>query len=202
MAGEHYFSEDPSSPARLHSLELVLSGKPVLVKTASGTFSAAGLDRGTDVLLRHVPLPPARGVFVDVGSGWGAIAMSLAIASPEAEVWAVDVNLRARELTAANARANAISTITAVAPDEYPEDKLIDLIWSNPPIRIGKPALHQLLTTWLNRLTPDGEAWLVVNKNLGADTLARWIDGGGAGSFRCERIATDKGFRVLRVRRH
>ena len=72
-----------------------------------------------------------------------------------------------------------------------------DEVWSNPPIRIGKKALHDLLSTWLPRLTPDGVARLVVGKNLGADTLQRWLIDQG---YACVRAASAKGFRVLLVR--
>ena len=70
------------------------------------------------------------------------------------------------------------------------------LIWTNPPIRIGKAALHDLLLRWLPRLEPTGVAHLVVGKNLGADTLATWLTTEG---FPCTRTGTAKGFRVLAV---
>jgi 16S rRNA (guanine1207-N2)-methyltransferase len=137
----------------------------------------------------------------DVGCGWGPITLALATESPEATVFAVDVNERARELTAINAQAHGLHNVHVIEPDAYPEGLDIDCLWSNPPIRIGKEALHQLLTTWLNRLAPDGVAYLVVAKQLGSDSLQRWIAEDGPGAFSCERLTTDKGFRVLEVRR-
>lgn len=172
-----------------------------MVTTANGTFSSDALDRGTKVLLESVPTPPTSGTLVDVGCGWGPIALTLALESPEANVIGVDVNERARDLTAKNAQAHGLINVQVMAPDAFPEDLAIDCIWSNPPIRIGKEALHQLLTTWLNRLSPEGVAYLVVAKQLGSDSLQRWIAGGEPGDFSCERLATDKGFRVLEIRR-
>jgi len=169
--------------------------------TASGTFSADALDRGTKVLLESVPKPPTTGTLVDVGCGWGPITLALALESQEARVIGVDVNARARELTTENAATHNLENVQVVAPDAFPEDTQIDCIWSNPPIRIGKEALHELLTTWLNRLSPAGVAYLVVAKQLGSDSLQRWIAGGEPGDFSCERLTTDKGFRVLEVRR-
>lgn len=201
MSGEHYFSENPSSANQRSTVELLLGGQRVSVHTAKGTFSASGLDRGTEVLLRLAPPPPPTGVFVDLGCGWGPIALHLALSSPGATIWAIDVNQRALELLEDNGQALSLDTIRAVTPENYPQDQGVDLLWSNPPIRIGKAALHELLTTWLNRLNPEGEAWLVVSKNLGADSLMKWINNGGAGGFECHRVDTDKGFRVLRVRR-
>ena len=182
-------------------MTVTLAGREVTLTVPSGTFSADGLDRGTQVLLNTVPTPPAEGLFVDVGCGWGPIALSLALHSPDATVWAVDVNERARQATRHNAETLGLENVQVSSPEEFPRGKDIDLIWSNPPIRIGKAALHELLTTWLNRLSPQGEAWLVVAKQLGSDSLQRWLNDGGAGTFQAERVDSDKGYRILRVTR-
>jgi len=76
-------------------------------------------------------------------------------------------------------------------------EAVFDTIWSNPPIRVGKAALHDLLGAWLPRLAPAGEAWLVVQRHLGADSLAVWLADQGWGEV--EKVASAKGFRVLRV---
>lgn len=182
-------------------MSIAIRGRNLVVTTASGTFSADALDRGTKVLLESVPTPPATGTLVDVGCGWGPITLALALESPNATVIGVDVNERARELTTQNAAAHDLGNVHVMAPDAVPGDLSIDCMWSNPPIRIGKEALHELLTTWLNRLAPEGVAYLVVAKQLGSDSLQRWIAGGEPGDFSCERLTTDKGFRVLEVRR-
>ena len=61
----------------------------------------------------------------------------------------------------------------------------------------GKAALHQLLLTWLPRLNPGGRAVMVVGKNLGGDSLQRWL---GEQGYPTERLASAKGFRVLESR--
>ena len=185
----------------MRPVEITLGGKPVTLTAPSGTFSAEGLDKGTRILLDSTPTPPAHGVFVDVGCGWGPIALSLAMASPEAVVYAVDVNERARAATHANAISQGLTNVIVSSPEDFPNTTAIDLIWSNPPIRIGKSALHELLTRWLNRLSESGEAWLVVAKQLGSDSLQKWLNDGGAGEFSCNRVGTDKGYRILRVTR-
>ncbi len=200
VSGDHYFSDNPVTPATAKDFEFSLPDRALSVQGLSGTFSHSGLDKGTGVLLEHTP-PPPPGVLVDLGCGWGPIAMTLAHYQPEATVFAVDINPRALEATRENAERAGFPHITPISPDEFPEGTAIDCLWSNPPIRIGKEALHQLLTTWLNRLSPDGSAWLVVSKNLGADSLQTWINGGGAGAFQCERMASKKSFRVLQVRK-
>lgn len=205
MDSAHYFSTDPDTPERRRSLTLTLAGREVTVQTANGIFSPDGLDKGTAAMLRTVPAPPAAGRFLDVGSGWGPLALTLGLRSPQAEVTAVEVNDRAARLCRDNAAALGLEHITVCRPEQVPEDYRFDLIWSNPPIRIGKDALHGLLLQWLPRLAPDGQAYLVVQKNLGADSLLPWIQRAlqerHPGEFSASRHATEKGFRILLVER-
>jgi 16S rRNA G1207 methylase RsmC len=177
-------------------VDVALPGVAFTMLTDRGVFSHGHLDTGTAVLLREAPAPAVTGTFLDLGCGSGAIALALAKRSPTATVWAVDVNDRARELTTANAERNGVTNVRVAAPDEVPGDERFDLIWSNPPIRIGKAALHDLLLMWLRRLAPDGTAILVVQKHLGADSLQRWLTEQG---YAAERIASHAGFRLLRV---
>lgn len=200
MSTSHYFDADPAEgPERRR--RVVLQGREVEVRTGAGVFSADRLDPGTQVLLEHAgPLPPT-GDLLDVGCGWGPITLAMAAASPGATVWAVDVNARARELTAANARDLGHADVRVLAPEDVPADVRFAAIWSNPPIRIGKEALHSLLLTWLPRLAPGGHAELVVQKNLGADSLLRWLDEQLGAELDVSRAASRKGYRVLRLER-
>jgi len=197
---EHYFSEGvPATDAERRRLSVRLAGQDVVVETAGGVFSAGALDKATQVLLEEVEPPPTTGQALDLGCGWGPIALELALRSPELDVTAVDVNERALDLVRRNAAALGCERVRAVRADAVDPDVRYDVIWSNPPIRIGKAALHELLRTWLPRLAPQGQAWLVVGKNLGADSLQRWVE--SELDLRCERTASSKGFRVLRVSR-
>ena len=199
---EHYFTSSPTAAAQERPRSFLIRGREHAVTTAGAVFSPNHLDRGTQVLLDHVPDPPATGILLDLGCGWGPIALALADAAPDATVLAVDVNERAVDLAARNASAAGLGNIRALLADdllaELRGSATVDLIWSNPPVRIGKEALHELLLTWLPHLSPNGEAWLVVLKNLGADSLARWLTDQ---NWDVSRQASSKGFRVLRVRR-
>lgn len=194
---DHYFSATPASPRERRRLALRLAGRDVDVEVASGVFSSSGVDKGTAVLLDRVPDPPPTGTFLDLGCGWGPIALTLALRSPDADVYALDVNDRALDLCARNAATLGLRRVRATGPHGIPDGLRFDLIWSNPPIRIGKAALHDLLRTWLTRLRPTGEAFLVVQRNLGSDSLQRWIEEDLR--MPCTRGASSKGFRVLRV---
>jgi 16S rRNA (guanine1207-N2)-methyltransferase len=192
---DHYFSGQPATPDKRHDITTHIWGRDMTFTTAAGVFATDGLDKATAVLLRN-STPPRSGTFLDLGCGWGAIACALAT-SPDASVWAVDTNERALELTRLNAASLDVEVHTAL-PHEIPDDVVFDEIWSNPPIRIGKDALHDLLLDWLPRLAPGGSARLVVGKNLGADSLQAWLTEQG---WPAERVTSEKGFRVLRVSR-
>lgn len=200
MGHDHYFSADPASAGELREHRVTLAGREVDVVTAGGIFSAGDIDRGTAVLLNEAPAAPHTGVFLDLGCGWGPMALTMALESPEATVYAVDVNRRALDLVRRNADRLGCSRVVAAEPHQVPADVAFDLIWSNPPIRVGKAVLHDLLLTWLPRLATGGEAWLVVHKDLGADSLLTWLRRTFP-QLRVGREATAKGFRVLRAER-
>lgn len=196
----HYFTNEPAAASTPRTLTVTLRGTQVEVTTDAGVFSATRLDPGTTVLLNHAGDPPPSGTVLDLGCGWGPISLALAMASPAARVLAVDVNARALELTAANAERLGLTTIETYPPEALlaAEPELtLDAIWSNPPIRVGKAVLHEMLRTWLPRLAPGGQARLVVAKNLGADSLQRWIAAELA--LPVERTASAKGYRILTV---
>ena len=141
----HYFSPTPGTPARVRSLSVRLAGREVEVRTDAGVFSGHRVDLGTRVLLREAPVPPAAGDLLDLGCGWGPLALSMALLSARARIWAVDVNQRAVDLTEQNAQRLGLRGVRACRPEQVPADLRFAAIWSNPPIRIGKEELHALL---------------------------------------------------------
>ncbi len=193
----HYF-ETPSTPGSEHRVRATIWGQEFTFVSADGVFSHVRLDPGTAVLLRQLDPPTAPGRFLDLGCGFGPIAVALAASVEGAMVDAVDVNDVAISLTRRNAAAAGVGErVRVFRPEQADPDVRYDEIWSNPPIRVGKETLHEMLTTWLPRLTGDGVAHLVVARNLGADSLMRWLIEQG---FQVERIASSKGYRVLDVR--
>jgi 16S rRNA (guanine1207-N2)-methyltransferase len=199
MTAEHYFSAEPSAPDRRGQVRFSVGGRAYALASAPGVFSAGRLDPGTAVLLRKADLPGSGqgGVLLDLGCGYGPIACVLAVEAPAAVVYAVDVNARARELTAENAAALGVAGRVAVrAPDEVPGDVEFAQLWTNPPTHVGKAELRALLARWLPRLAPDGVGWIVINKNLGGDSLHAWL---AASGWDVVRVASQRGFRVLRV---
>jgi 16S rRNA (guanine1207-N2)-methyltransferase len=193
----HYFDPRPSAPSRPRSLQLALPDLTLSLRADRAVFSGDRVDPGTRYLLLDGPALPASGDVLDLGCGYGPIACAMATRSPGATVWAVDVNERALELCRANAATAGLANVRAVAPSDVPDGLRFTAIWSNPPIRIGKAALHELLAGWLARLADDGSAVLVVQKHLGSDSLARWLDEQG---WAVERLGSRQGYRLLEVR--
>lgn len=203
-SGEQYFSTNPNSLDLRRTLQVDLRCHKVSVQVSNGVFSSSKLDLGTAVLLKHAPQPPENGRFFDIGCGWGAISLALGFESPNAQIYAVDVNERALELTNINAKNAGLNNIhTYLVEDALKEDssKNIDLIWSNPPIRVGKDVLHNILLTWLPRLKVGGAAYLVVQKNLGSDSLIPWLSKNLGEDFSVEKYASSKGYRIIEVLR-
>jgi 16S rRNA G1207 methylase RsmC len=201
MSDEQYFTTQPQVASVAHTKQqnfavLRVADRELTIGTDRGVFSRKGIDQGTMVLLESAARPPSTGNFLDLGCGAGPIALTLAAYSPNATVYAIDINDRARELTDSNAQRNRLSNVVTSAPNQVDEAIQFDVLWSNPPIRIGKQELHALLLTWLSRLSTTGEAWLVINRNLGSDSLAVWLTEQG---YSVERLTSKRGFRVLRV---
>ena len=191
-----YFAEQPEAAHRPGVVHVVLPDVHLALATDAGVFSPGRLDPGTRVLLDTAPPPPAEGNLLDLGCGYGPLALVLASRAPGASVWATDVNTRALHLCSINKDSAGLSNVRCVPPDSAELPARFALIWSNPPIRIGKAGLHALLERWLSRLTDDGSAVLVVQKHLGADSLQRWLEEQG---YESQRLASKAGFRLLRV---
>lgn len=198
MSTNHYFSELPEGEFKTKEITIELFDTKYKVVTAGNVFSPDHIDQGTSVLLKQIDEIEPNSTLLDIGCGWGPIALALALASPTSTVYAIDVNQRSLELTRINAEKLGIKNIITSTPEDLPKEIQFDGIWSNPPIRVGKVILHEIMHTWLPRLKSEAEALLVVQKNLGADSLQKWIQEEFK-EFSTERIETSKGFRIISV---
>ena len=202
MGSDHYFSAAPASAENLRTIRVTLAGRDLELTTAGGVFSPDRLDAGTAVLFANMPPLPPSGDFLDLGCGWGPISLTMALSAPHATIWAVDVNERALDLTRRNAQSLGLTNVNAVRPEDVPDDVVFRTIRSNPPIRVGKDVLHDMLEKWIPRLDERSDAWMVVQRNLGSDSLQRWMAATFTPGFSVHRAATGKGYRVLKVRKH
>jgi 16S rRNA G1207 methylase RsmC len=198
MPQQYYFSEQPETQTTTHPIEFELEGKTFNLTAASGTFSSTRLDAGTKILLKESAFFPDSGTILDIGCGWGPISIAISALRPNTRVLGLDVNTRSLELASANASALGLKNFKAVRAPEIAEDQLFDGIWSNPPIRVGKAVLHELMQTWIPKLKPGASAMLVIQKQLGAESFQKWLESSFEG-FTVTRHSIDKGYRVIRV---
>lgn len=196
MVEEHYFSSDPAAPKKTVSVLIQVGGTSIELEAASGTFSSSKLDAGTAVLLKQEEHFPKDGNVLDVGCGWGPIGLSIAAVASKCNVFGVDINQRSIEQSNLNSTNLGLTNYSAMHSRDLPEDLRFSAIWSNPPIRVGKKVLHELMETYIPRLEPGGKAMLVVQKNLGADSFQRWLSTRFP-EAEVTRVATDKGYRVI-----
>lgn len=194
---DHYFTPNPETPSEKRTVDFTVRDLSVNLTTDRGVFSASRVDRGTIVLCNATIPPPVEGDLLDLGCGYGPIAIVLATRYSDRKVWAVDVNERAVELTRANAAALGLQNIEACLPADVPNDIGFAAIYSNPPIKVGKTVLHAMMNDWLPRLHDGGAAFLVVHKHLGSDSLQKWLDEKG---LETKRILSSSGYRVLRAK--
>ncbi len=196
MVEEHYFSSDPAAPKKTVSIAMQVGGKQLELEAASGTFSSGRLDAGTAVLLKHDDHFPKDGNVLDIGCGWGPIGLSIASLQKNSTVYGIDINQRSIEQSNLNSKSLGLKNFTAMHSRDLPEDLRFSAIWSNPPIRVGKKILHELMESFIPRLEPGGRAMLVVQKNLGADSFQRWLSNRFP-EAEVSRVGTDKGYRVI-----
>ena len=200
MGSDHYFSSSPRSDSSTRTIRARLAGRDLDVVTSGGVFSPEHLDQGTRVLLDEVPAPPARGHLLDLGAGWGPIAISLALQAPDATVWAVDVNERALAPRATQLRAVSASRMsTPCCPPMFPTTCASRRSGRTRPSASASRNCTRCSSTGCPGSTTTPRAWLVVAKHLGAESLQRWI--ADALDLDVARAANSKGFRVLAARR-
>jgi len=192
----HYFAASPDVTSDPREVELPLADLTLRFHTDTGVFARDAVDAGTRILLSEGGTAASSGILVDLGCGYGPIAVALGRRSPGAEVWAIDPNERARALCRRNADRNDAANVVVMEPDAVPAGP-IDELWSNPPVRIGKPAMRRLVMEWLERLSPTGRAVLVIQKHLGADSFAAWLNESG---YPTTRLCARQAYRILEVR--
>jgi len=195
-----YFDESPTVASEPKIVSFTFDNIAYEFLTDRGVFSYEKVDKATRVLLDVLSekyYGPKPELIVDVGCGYGPIACVVADRFPEAKIIGVETNERARVLAEKNCRKNiGGERIRILSPAEVDDTIMVDMIVSNPPIRVGKEAMYELLRGWSTRLNPGGQMWLVIAKNLGSDSAAAYIE--HELKMKVTRVSSKKGFRVLK----
>ncbi len=188
----HYFENDENIKTEESKKEVIIGGERYQFITDNGVFSKRGLDFGTRTLLESLNLDSIKGNVLDMGCGYGPIGIYVS-KNTEASVHMVDVNNRSLGLAVKNAKLNQVD-VQIYESDAYSNvnDKF-DFIISNPPIRVGKKILYQILFDAKKYLNKNGELWIVIHKDQGAKTVMKDLEQ----EYAVTLVTKNKGFYVI-----
>lgn len=191
----HYFENDKNLKSEMREHQIKIFSKSYTFITDHGVFSKEGLDFGTRTLLETVPLTEIKGNVLDLGCGYGPIGIILKDQT-NSEIDMSDVNLRSLHLARMNALKNNVN-VNIFESNGY-ENIMgkYDYIITNPPIRVGKKILYELLFKAKEHLNENGELWLVINKDQGAKSLARDLEK----EYEVEIVNKNKGFYIIKAK--
>ena len=191
----HYFENDKNLVSEIKTFDINILGNLFTFNTDNGVFSKGELDFGTSLLIKNVLKMNLSGQILDLGCGYGPIGIILKKIK-NVDVTMSDVNRRALHLVKMNAKKNNV-LVTAIESNGYENiPDLFDYVISNPPIRIGKKNLYQLLIETKKHLKENGELIIVVRKEQGALSLVRDMDV----YYRVKVIDKDKGFLIISLK--
>lgn len=190
----HYFINDPNLKSEIHTVSVTIKNQNYRFYTDNGVFSKKGLDFGTRTLLEALPLSDIHGTVLDFGCGYGPIGIFLS-KETDAEVHMVDINERSLSLAKKNAEQTHVNP-TIFLSDKYSNiTENYDFIITNPPIRVGKKVLYEILFDAKKHLKKSGELWLVIHKDQGAKSLYQDLKS----EYRVEIVTKNKGFFIIRA---
>lgn len=194
---EHYYTNDPTSRSEIREISYELEGRQFTFETDHGVFSMERVDHGSDILIRALRRnePSVSGRVIDLGCGYGAIGVTLAVLYPEAVFRLIDVNDRAMALARSNAEKMGVCGRVLVGRAQEAGEAEAELVVTNPPIRAGKDTVYRLFQNAYEWLEAGGRLYAVIRKNQGAPSAVkelRRIFGN------CETVERQSGFHVLR----
>lgn len=191
----HYFENDDTLKSNIQENDVIINHQKFVFYTDNGVFSKKGLDFGTRSLLETLEIEKIKGKVLDFGCGYGPIGIYVA-QNTDAEVHMIDINRRSLELARKNASTNHVN-VQVYESNLYENVKdQFDFIISNPPIRVGKKMLYQILEEAKEHLTANGELWIVIHKDQGAKSTMEFLKT----FYTVELKNKNKGFYIIQCR--
>lgn len=201
--GEQYFTAKPQSEATAKEISSHFAGADYVFATSNGVFSKKRMNYGSKVLveafIREVNVDEGAQI-LELGSGYGPIAIIMGKLYPQAMVTGVELNERAVELAYENAKRNNATNIYWEQADAttWRSDKQYQFVLTNPPIRAGKAVIQAFVQQAHVYLAPQGELWVVIQKKQGAPSMENFME---TMFGNVELVARDKGYWILKSKR-
>lgn len=193
----HYFVNDPNLKSDIRKIKIDIFDTSFTFEVDRGVFSQNRLDIGTKILLESFVMPTHAKTIIDMGSGYGPIAVTLASQHDDKAFFAYDINKRAVKLTSLNGKLNGVTNVNAFESNLFENVKVnADVILTNPPIRTGKENIFELYEKAYQNLNQSGELWLVIRNQQGAESTKKKIE---EIFGNCYTIYKKKGYRVFKA---
>jgi 16S rRNA (guanine1207-N2)-methyltransferase len=176
---EHYYSKKPQIESNPRRVKFNLLGHSFQFETDRGVFSKSEVDFGSRTLIETFQIPSIEGVIFDIGCGYGPIGLAIAKENPNRTVYMMDVNERAIALAKKNAEINGIQNVRIFESDgvsAVKEELQVAAILTNPPIRAGKEVVFEFYDGAFEKLVPNGELWIVIQKKQGAPSTVAHLE--------------------------
>lgn len=173
----HYYDFDENLDSKPRYIKFNVGNNAITLKTDIGVFSKSKIDDGSLIFLKAIQTEDFGNTLLDMGSGYGAIGLTIALLNPHIELTCADVNTRALSLCKENAKKLSLSSrVTCLQSDVYQNiEGLYDSIVSNPPIRAGKKVTYAIYSGAKDHLIDGGSLYIVVNKAQGALSVKKYL---------------------------
>lgn len=191
----HYFTNEKNLKSEIEKVIAEINGIPFYFYTDNGVFSKGELDFGTELLLKKFKYDnPNNKTLLDIGCGCGPIGIYASHLGFAVDM--SDVNKRAIHLSKMSLKEQSLNA-NVFESDAYKNiTNKYDYIVSNPPIRVGKEKLYEIVMNAKEHLKDGGSLWIVVRKQQGAESMLRDMKN----AYKTvEVIAKKKGFFIIKA---
>ena len=188
----YYFDNKTNVESRKVVTKAEIGNKYYTFMTDNNVFSKKGLDFGTRSLLENIDIKNISGDVLDFGCGYGPIGIYIK-SNTEAMVDMIDINERALSLAKENAILNKVDVNIFLSNIYSNVNKKYDYIVTNPPIRVGKKVLYEILIGAKDYLKQNGHLIFVINKDQGAKSTMKDMEK----YYSVKLIAKNKGFYII-----
>lgn len=191
----HYFTNEENLKSEIEKVIAEINGIPFYFYTDNGVFSKGELDFGTELLLKNFKYDnPSNKTLLDIGCGCGPIGIYASHLGFAVDM--SDVNKRAIHLSKMSLKEQGLNA-NVFESDAYKNiTNKYDYIVSNPPIRVGKEKLYEIVMDAKDHLKEGGSLWIVVRKQQGAESMLRDMKN----VYKTvEVIAKKKGFFIIKA---